>query len=102
MNMKKSPIEVAAEVKLMAEKLGWSLSVRGTIVTITKCFMADSNDEFCKADSEYYSILGLLPQTSPGSVWGTDGSGIGALSAIKTGRFVMNKSGVSKRVLKYL
>jgi hypothetical protein len=51
---------------------------------------------------EYFSILGLLPTTSPGSIWGTDGGGIGALSAMKSGTFVMNKSGGSKRVLKVL
>jgi hypothetical protein len=48
---------------------------------------------------EYYSILGLLPTTSAGSIWGTDGGGIGAVSAMNTGLFKMNKSGGSKRVL---
>jgi hypothetical protein len=51
---------------------------------------------------EYYSILELLPTTSPGSVWGTDGGGIGAISAMNTGVFTMNKSGGSKRVLSAL
>jgi len=38
--------------------------------------------------------------TEPGSVWGTDGGGVGAISALKSGTFEMKKSGGSKRVLK--
>jgi hypothetical protein len=41
----------------------------------------------------------LLPSTEPGSVWGTDGGGVGAISAIQSGVFQMSKSGGSKRVL---
>jgi hypothetical protein len=51
---------------------------------------------------EYYSILELLPSTSAGSVWGTDGGGIGALSAMSSRVFKMNKSGGSVRVLNAL
>ena len=51
---------------------------------------------------EYGSILGLLPSTSAGSCWGHDGGGIGALSAMNSGTFKMNKSGGSKRVLSAL
>lgn len=92
--------EIAAKIKQTAEQLGWKLTVRGSILTITK--QIRGTDEFCMADCEYYSILGLLPSTSPGSIWGTDGGGVGAISAMNTGRFVMNKSGGSKRVLSAL
>jgi hypothetical protein len=51
---------------------------------------------------EYYSILGILPSTGPGSIWGTTGDSVGALSAMKTRKFVANKSGGSKRVLNAL
>lgn len=92
--------EIALKIKQTAEQLGWSLNVRGSVLTITK--QINGNDEFCAADSQYYSILSLLPTTSPGSTWGTDGGGIGAISAMNSGRFVMNKSGGSKRVLSAL
>ena len=55
-----------------------------------------------KCDSEYYWILSLAPQSRPGSIWGTDGGGVGALSAMDTRRFKMYKSGVNKRVLNQL
>lgn len=93
--------EVATKILSVAKELGWDVRVRGSIMTIYKDGVVD-NDSFVRADMEYFSILGLLPTTSPGSIWGTDGGGIGALSAMKSGTFVMNKSGGSKRVLKVL
>lgn len=99
--MKLSPSEIAAKIKSVCDELGWSFSVRnGSLLTITK--RISGNDEFVRADMEYYSILGLLPSTSAGSIWGTDGGGIGALSAMNSGMFTMNKSGGSKRVLNAL
>lgn len=93
--MKKS----AAEFVNVCQKLGWNYEVRGSIMTITKKIVPGDNDSFCRADMEYYSILGLIPQTSPGSMWGTDGGGIGAVSAMNSGMFKMNMSGGSKRVI---
>ena len=89
----------AAKIVATARELGWNLSVRGSgILTITKAGIR-SREDFVRADMEYYSILGLLPTTSAGSIWGTDGGGVGAMSAMTTGVFTMNKSGGSKRVL---
>jgi hypothetical protein len=92
--------DIAKQIKQTAVDLGWTLEVRNSILTIKK--RISGTDEFCRADMEYYSILGLLPSTSPGSIWGTDGGGVGALSAMKSGVFTMNKSGGSKRVLSAL
>lgn len=94
--------EVAAKITETCERYGWTFSVRGSIFEIQKQIPVNDNDAFVRADMEYYSILELLPSTSAGSVWGTDGGGIGALSAMKNGRFVMKKSGGSKRVLNAL
>jgi hypothetical protein len=99
---KPTPTEIAKDIKATAEKYGWTLNPRGSILTITKSITPNDNDSFAKADGEYYTILGKLPTTSAGSMWGTDGGGVGALSAMKSGTFVMNKSGGSKRVLNAL
>ena len=99
-NMKKSNKDIATEILATSNDLGWQCEVRGSILTIKKSI--EDNDGFCQADSEYYAILGLLPQTESGSTWGTDGGGIGALSSMRTGTFIMNKSGGSKRVLSAL
>lgn len=93
--------ETASKILAIAKEYGWDVTVRGSILTITKSGI-NSNDDFVRADMEYYSILELLPTTSPGSVWGTDGGGIGALSAMSSRVFKMNKSGGSVRVLNAL
>jgi len=94
--------EKALAIKSMADKLGWEIGVSRSTLTIVKRIAPENNDAFVQADGEYYSILGLLPQSSPGSTWGTDGGGIGALSAMKYGVFTMHKSGGNKNVLKAL
>lgn len=94
-----TPAIVAAKIVDTARELGWNVAVRNrSLLTITKTGIR-SREDFVRADMEYYSILGLLPSTSPGSIWGTDGGGVGAISAMNTGVFTMNKSGGSKRVL---
>jgi len=89
--------ETALKIKNLASELNWTLEVRGSILTIKK--QISGREQFVTADMEYYFVLGLLPSTSAGSIWGTDGGGIGAISAMNTGVFIMNKSGGSKRVL---
>ena len=94
-------LQIAQDIKATADQLGWQISIVGAgIMRITKRIRG--NDEFVKADMEYYSILGKLPTTSAGSIWGTDGGGIGALSAMNSGVFTMNKSGGSTRVINQL
>jgi hypothetical protein len=93
--------EIATKILAVAKEYGWNVNVRGSILTITKTGI-NSDEDFVRADMEYYSILELLPMTSPGSVWGTDGGGLGALSAMRSRVFTMNKSGGSVRVLNAL
>lgn len=92
----------AQYIKNVATEYGWNLFVRGSILTITKKIIPGDNESFRNADMEYGMILGLLPSTSPGSTWGTDGGGIGAMTAMRSGTFTMNKSGGSVRVLNAL
>ena len=93
--------EAANDIRIACGNLGWSFEIRGSIFTIRKVFHP-TNEEFVKADMEYGSILELLPRTRSGSDWGTDGGGIGGITAMTTGRFVMNRSGGSKPILKAL
>jgi hypothetical protein len=93
--------DTASKILAVAKEYGWNVDVRGSILTITKPGI-NSNDDFVRADMEYYSILELLPSTSAGSIWGSDGGGIGALSAMSSRVFKMNKSGGSIRVLNAL
>lgn len=93
---------IAKEIYDAAKAKGWKTNVRGDILTITKEITPNSLESFSKADSEYYSIISLLPRPRSGSIWGTDGGGVGALDATKYGLFVMNVSGGNKLVLRKL
>ena len=94
--------DIANDIVATCRELGWTFEVRGSILDIHKAIAPGSNDDFCKADSEYYDILGRLPSTRAGSIWGTDGGGMGAMTAMNNGLFVMHKSGGDKRVLNAL
>lgn len=93
--------EIAQKILARAKEYNWTVNVRGNVLTIQKGDI-HTKEDFVRADMEYYGILGLLPTTSPGSMWGTDGGGVGALDAMRSGVFTMNKSGGSKRVLNAL
>ena len=95
-------VEEATKIANRCKELGWYFSVRGSILTIYKEIARDNKDDLVRADMEYYSILGLLKRSSPGSDWGTDCGGIGALSALSSGLFTMNRSGGNKNTLKVL
>lgn len=86
------------------EAEGWtpSLGATGSIVRITAQFTPGSLAEFTNLDMSYWGILSRVPQTGAGSMWGTDGGGMGAVAALRTGRFTMNVSGVSKRFINQL
>lgn len=90
--------ELAYKFVSLADQYGFNISIRNTIVSITKHI--NGNDEFRDADMSYYSVLDYAPALkNQSSVWGTDGGSIGGLSAIKSGLFKMNKSGIKKGFL---
>jgi hypothetical protein len=100
MALKLSPIEIAKNIKEAAAKHGFTLEVRGGILTVHSRFQGgDVNAWFRDCDMTYGCVTGLLPSVEPGSEWGTDGGSVGGMSAINSGHFKMNKSGGSKRVL---
>lgn len=84
----------AREFAAAARAAGWQISTRDNVVTITKHFTPGSREQFVALDGEYYGILSMV-KARGGSMWGTDGSGVGGYSAMLHGCFTMNVSGVS-------
>ena len=95
-------VEEATKIAARCKQLGWDFAVRGSIFTIYKEIARGNKEELVRADMEYYSILGLLKRSGPGSDWGTYCGGIGAMSALSSGLFTMNRSGGNKNILKAL
>ena len=92
--------ELAKKIKLECKKLGWSYSVKDSVLTINKSIK--TMEEYHEADREYSSILSVVPTTSKAKEWGTDSSGVGSVHAMYANMFSMNKSGCSKLVLNAL
>lgn len=86
-----------------ATELGFRVSVvENRLLRIDKEFTPGDLDAFRKCDTTYYWVLSLLPRTSPGSDWGTDGGGVGGYVAHKSGQFHMYRSGGNKNILRAL
>ncbi len=95
-------VSVAKSILESASKYGFSVEVRGSILTIRKQIVPNDAASFREADMTYGCVFDNLPRTSAGSQWGTDGGGVGGMSAMQSGQFVMNMSGGSVRVLNAL
>ena len=92
--------DIAKSIIKAAADNGFTLEVRGSILTVHSHFKGGDVEEwFRNCDMSYYSVLGLLKRSEPGSDWGTDGGSIGGMSALSSGHFMMNRSGGSKRIL---
>ena len=101
--MKTSKNEIIARDFLSRARDGfWNVRTRGSIVTIEKDILVGNAEAFADAEMDSSILLGMIPVTSPGSTWGTDGASVGGHVAMTTGHFVMNKSGCSKNVIKQI
>lgn len=85
---------------------GWSVHITpeslgggSNVVSITKHFAPNDRDAFVRLDGEWYGLLSML-KARGGSMWGTDGSGVGGHSAMIHGCFKMNVSGVRDTMAK--
>ena len=94
--------EIAKAIFDCATKYGFTVTVRGTTLTVHKSFSPGDNHAYVMAEGEAEEILDLLPQTSAGSTWGTDSGSVGGAIGLKGGYMTLNKSGGSKMVLKSL
>jgi len=95
--------KIARDFVKAALSAGWRISSRENVVTITKALTKEghsyeaSRRQFVELDGQWYGILSILPHK--GSIWGTDGSGVGGYSAMLHGVFTMNVSGVSDKMI---
>lgn len=88
-----SPADFLAE----ARSLGFSVSTKPGMVIITKVFARGDAAAFVICDGDGPGLLMQVPTTSAGSMWGTDGGGVGGIAAIQNGVYKLKVSGASKR-----
>ena len=75
-----------------AKELGWSWEASSSVVKIFKKFTPGDKVAYTLADSEGYELLAMVPLKG-GSIWGTEGSGIGGQVGLNNGYYKLNKSG---------
>jgi len=95
---KKTPLQIASDFVAHCRKNEIIIERCENILTLTKRIPIGDGLAFADAESDC-SIIYSLPGGC-GSVWGTDGGSIGGMTALNTGRFRLNRSGVQKRILK--
>ena len=83
-------------------ELGMQLSVSGCVATVQKTFTPNDKSAYCNAESDAYTILGMIKRTTSGSIWGTDSGSIGGHVGLTGGYVSMHKSGCSKILLKQI
>jgi hypothetical protein len=95
--MKTNAKQTAADFVSVCRENGYSIDCRGSVVSIVKHFTPGDMSAFRDCDMEAGGFLSMLGARG-GSVWGTDGGSVGGMVAVNSGRFVLNVSGVGKRV----
>jgi hypothetical protein len=88
----------ASEFISSARAEGFSVFASGEVVTLVKRFTPGDREAFVGCDMIAPGILLSLP-AGCGSMWGTDGGSIGGMSAMSSGVFKLNRSGIRKRVV---
>jgi hypothetical protein len=96
--MKTSAKDQAIKFTAACKQHGFTWSIRGSVLVIKKAIPINDEEAFVYCDMVYWDILALAPLRG-GSIWGTDGGSVGGYAALKSGNFVMNKSGEGKRFL---
>lgn len=91
-------MKIAREFVAACEREGFAFEAHDKIVSVAKRFTPGDNDAFAACDMVAPSLLNML-NARGGSRWGTDGGSVGGYSALKRGTFVLNQSGVPKRVV---
>lgn len=81
---------------------GFTFIVMGRVIRVSKRFAPGDTEAYTSCDANGPYLLQFVPQTGPGSVWGTDGGSVGGYVGLKNGEYVLNKSGVSARFIQAL
>jgi hypothetical protein len=94
-----SDLDLRADViRKEAKGYGLSITAHDGIVTVQGTFTPGDADAFNRMESNARAILTRFKWVAPGSIWGTDSASVGGHVALTTGRFILSKSGVEKRL----
>jgi hypothetical protein len=93
----KTPEEFLAKVREYGVTIE-RIQLGSGLITLSKLFTPGSAGAYARVEGEV-GIIYSVPQTQPGTTWGTDGASIGGHVAMQNGKMILNRSGCSKRFL---
>jgi hypothetical protein len=103
--MKGNEMKASEQVKQFlaaCKEYGFSWETCGNnVLRIRKKFTPNDKEAFTFCDMFGPSCLALVPLKG-GSVWGTDGGSVGGYSGLRSGEYILNKSGTAARFMKEL
>lgn len=91
--------ERAREINDEAKKFGFKIHAHDQIVSVTGKFKPGDKAAYVEMERNAYKILGMFKQVRAGSIWGSDSGSVGGAVALENGMFILNKSGVEKRLI---
>ena len=98
--------ERAAEIKAEAAKYGLTVvakvSHNDATVTVEGRFTPGDAKAYIAAEDNANTVLSMIRQVRPGSVWGTDSASVGGYAGLTGGYVRMHKSSAGIRVARHL
>jgi hypothetical protein len=80
----------------------WDGRVIDATVTVERTFTPGDAAAYIAAESAASSLLGRIPMTRAGSVWGTDSGSVGGHAGLSGGYMRLSKSGCQIRLARAL
>jgi hypothetical protein len=90
--------ERAVEIRRKAKSYGLRVTAHDQIVSVTGTFIPGDRLAYIDLERKANEILNMFRQVRAGSTWGTDSGSVGGALALDDGKFLLNKSGVEKRL----
>lgn len=96
----------AAEIKAEAAKYGLTVTAKvspvDAVVIVEGRFTPGDAKAYIAAEDNANTVLSMIRQVRPGSVWGTDSASVGGYAGLTGGYVRMHKSGAEIRVARHL
>ena len=96
-------VELARSIARDAAELGLTLTVApGGVVTAERHFEPLDRRAYAAAEADCLHVLARIPQTRPGTTWGTTSDSVGGHVGLTNGYCRLNMSGASLRLCRAL
>jgi hypothetical protein len=94
---------LATRIRQLAATLGATVTaIPSGVVTVRADFTPGDLAGYVSAEDACATVIAQVPQTGPGSTWGTTSDTVGGYAAVRTGVCRIKMSGVPRRLARQL